>query len=273
MSKYHPSHDFDDAAREADPMAEGCGRCACLPNDPESFAPCDPPKPLLSAPISCERARLLDLLAKRPETVPEAPRDVLDVARDVVASSGYGVTVGGLSMLVERLARDLAWSRINWRLLADEVALARFHRTTKGGQQAGIPLIRLAREAESALRSPPDVCSTADLLKAAIEDSGKRAKRAEFAAMVERAAPLPKPSLASLKLTNAQWGELLRLGQRPQHCSGNRWYRIQRNLRDKGLAVFRRHGSDVDQPSHEEADECRITEAGRAHLKLGRGPT
>jgi hypothetical protein len=38
----HPSHKFGTPTAE-EPMAEGCGACACLPGDDEADLPCEPP--------------------------------------------------------------------------------------------------------------------------------------------------------------------------------------------------------------------------------------
>ncbi len=41
----HPSHKFG-TPTDDEPMAEGCGACACLPGDDEADLPCEPPREL-----------------------------------------------------------------------------------------------------------------------------------------------------------------------------------------------------------------------------------
>lgn len=76
-----------------------------------------------------------------------------------------------------------------------------------------------------------------------------------------------------MKLTEAQYAELGRLADKPQPCFGSQRVRVQNNLVLLGLAVYRKEDGTVldgvcdDLGFRHVADECAITDAGRAALR------
>ena len=85
------------------------------------------------------------------------PDDLLSMAAHVVRSS---TVEDPSSRVFAHLTRELAWSRMCWRLLLADLVTARLYREQRGGQQAGVPafvtmppstLIALERDASAAL--------------------------------------------------------------------------------------------------------------------------